>query len=72
MPKIPPCARPELIRKLKALGFDALCRWEAFIYEKGRKFRLTVPNPHGGQIDSGLIKEILRQSGINEQDWLDA
>jgi predicted RNA binding protein YcfA (HicA-like mRNA interferase family) len=72
MPKIPPCGRAELIRKLKKLGFDGPYAGGRHAYMKRDKYRLTVPNPHGGQIDSGLIKEILRQTGVSEQDWLNA
>jgi len=37
---------------------------------KRGKFRLTIPNPHGKQIDSVLIREILRQAEISASDWL--
>jgi predicted RNA binding protein YcfA (HicA-like mRNA interferase family) len=72
MPKVPPCSRTELIRKLKKIGFDGPYAGGRHSYMKRGKFRLTVPNPHSGQIDSGLIKEILRQAAISEQDWLNA
>lgn len=36
---------------------------------KGRQ-KIRVPNPHGrGEIDVGLLKEILRQAGIKEEEW---
>jgi hypothetical protein len=31
--------------------------------------RLTVPNPHHGDIDWSLMKNILRSGGISAQDW---
>jgi hypothetical protein len=34
--------------------------------------RLTIPNPHGGAIDPGLIRRILRQAGITIEEWLNA
>jgi predicted RNA binding protein YcfA (HicA-like mRNA interferase family) len=35
-------------------------------------FRVTIPNPHGGALDPGLIRRILRQAGITLDDWLNA
>jgi len=35
-------------------------------------FRLTIPNPHGKQIDSVLIREVLKQAGISPEDWAKA
>jgi hypothetical protein len=34
--------------------------------------RLTIPNPHGGAIDPGLVRRMLRQSGITIDEWLRA
>ncbi len=72
MPKVPPYNRRELIRKLKKLGFEGPFPGGKHSYMKRGKFRLTIPNPHGSQIDSALIKEILKQAGITVEEWLDA
>jgi len=72
MPKIPPCSRTELIRKLKSLGFSGPYPGGHHSYMKKGGFRLTIPNPHGVQIDSVLIKDILRQAQISLADWLNA
>jgi len=72
MPKVPPCSRRELIRKLKKLGFEGPFPGGRHSYMKREKFRLIIPNPHGSQIDSVLIKEILKQAGITVEEWLDA
>lgn len=72
MPRIQPCTRHELIQKLKNLGFTGPYPGGKHEYMKRGKFRLTIPNPHGTQIDSALIKLILKQSGISEQEWLNA
>jgi hypothetical protein len=34
--------------------------------------RLTIPNPHGGEIDPGLTRRILRQAGITLDEWMNA
>jgi hypothetical protein len=31
--------------------------------------KLRVPNPHVGDISTSLLKEILRQAGISEDEW---
>jgi hypothetical protein len=36
---------------------------------RGRQ-KLAIPNPHGKTIDDvKLLKRILRQAGINDQEW---
>jgi predicted RNA binding protein YcfA (HicA-like mRNA interferase family) len=67
MPK--PIKRSELIRRLRKLG------WEG-PYQKGKHpfmtrpgVRLTIPNPHKGDIDWSLTKRILEQGGISSEQW---
>jgi predicted RNA binding protein YcfA (HicA-like mRNA interferase family) len=33
----------------------------------GRTF--TIPNPHGGDISTGLLMRILRQAGLSKEEW---
>jgi predicted RNA binding protein YcfA (HicA-like mRNA interferase family) len=70
--KIPPCSRAELIRKLKKLGFEGPYPGGRHSYMKRSGYRQIFPNSHARQIDSALIREILKQAGINEEDWLNA
>jgi predicted RNA binding protein YcfA (HicA-like mRNA interferase family) len=39
---------------------------------KQGKDKQIIPNPHGKDISSVLIKEMLKQSGISVEEWLDA
>ena len=32
--------------------------------------KVRVPNPHEGDIGVGLLREILRQAHITDDDWL--
>ncbi|MFN4071408.1 MAG: hypothetical protein ACK4HT_07635 [Thermus caldifontis] len=32
--------------------------------------RLVLPNPHRGEIGVDLLKRILKQAGIEEEEWL--
>ncbi len=31
--------------------------------------KLFIPNPHGGDISTGLLAKILRQAGIDRDQW---
>jgi predicted RNA binding protein YcfA (HicA-like mRNA interferase family) len=64
-----PIKRGELIRRLRALG------WEG-PFQKGKHpfmikdgLRLTITNPHSGDIDWSLTKRILEQARISVQAW---
>ncbi len=67
MPK--PIKRGELIRRLRRAGWDGP-------YQKGRHpfmikagVRLTIPNPHRGDIDWTLASRIIREAGIEPERW---
>lgn len=30
---------------------------------------VTIPNPHTGDIGIGLLRRILKQAGINDDEW---
>ena len=54
---------------LRQLGFDGPFAGgkHAFLI-RGTK-RLILPNPHQGDIGIGLLKRILKQAGISEDEW---
>jgi len=62
--------RKELIRKFKALGYSGpLSGGRHQFMIKGKK-KIRIPNPHGsGDIDTILVKEILRQAAISNDEW---
>ncbi len=35
-------------------------------------YRQIIPNPHGKEISSELVKEILKQANISVKEWLAA
>jgi predicted RNA binding protein YcfA (HicA-like mRNA interferase family) len=72
MPSLNPVSRHELVRKLKALGFDGPFPGGKHEWVRRARLRVTIPNPHGGSIDPGLIRRILRQAGITLDEWLSA
>jgi predicted RNA binding protein YcfA (HicA-like mRNA interferase family) len=68
--RLTPVNRRELIRRLRALGWDgpfAAGRHE--FMQKGR-FAVPIPNPHRGDISVHLLAEILRELHISREEWL--
>ena len=62
-------SRKELIRKFRSLGFiGPYSGGNHQFMMKGSK-KIHIPNPHGQDIGSGLLKEILKQAGIQKEDW---
>ena len=65
-----PVSRTELVRKLRALGYDGPYpggRHE-FMAAKGKR-PVRLPNPHQGDIGVGLLAKILRDAGIDREAW---
>jgi len=72
MPKLPPCSRRELIKKLRRLGFTGPFGGGKHSYMKKYNYRQIIPNPHQSDIDSEFLKELLNQAGISVEEWLKA
>jgi predicted RNA binding protein YcfA (HicA-like mRNA interferase family) len=72
MPRLDPVARRELVRKLKRLGFEGPFPGGKHLWMRRGGLRLTIPNPHRGAIDPGLVRRILRQAGISLEQWTGA
>ena len=68
MPK--PISRKELIRRLRSLGFTGPVSGGRHQFVEKGALKVRIPNPHQGKsIDWSLVKEILRQAGINAGEW---
>lgn len=69
MPPWGPISRSRLIRGLRALGFEgpiAGGRHE-FMIREGQ--RVTIPNPHRGDIGVELLVCVLRQASVSREEW---
>jgi len=63
-------SRRELIRKFRALGYTGPFSGSKHQFMTKESQKVRIPNPHGsGDISTSLVKEILRQAGISEDDW---
>lgn len=67
MPK--PISRRELIRKLRVLGWEGPYPGGSHMMMVKAGHRITIPNPHRGDIDWSLAKRILAQAGIDPEGW---
>ena len=56
--------------RLKALGFSGPYTGGRHQFMVRGSIRLVLPNPHRGEIGVDLLKRILRQAGIEEEEWL--
>lgn len=67
MPK--PVKHREMLRRLRALGWDGPHQKGKHPFMVKNEVRLTIPNPHYGDIDWSLMKRILRAAGISPDNW---
>lgn len=64
-----PINRRELIRRLREFGFEGPYGGGKHSFMRRGYLKLRLPNPHQGDISIPLLKEILRQAGITEEEW---
>ena len=67
MPK--PISHREMIRRLRALGWDGPYPGKRHAVMRQGTRKLPIPNPHGGDIDWSLVKRLLNQFGIDPDRW---
>ncbi len=66
--------RRDYIKKLRALGFDGPHSGTGDHPEfmQRDKHKIKIPNPHAGDIDVSLLGRILRENGIEKDEWINA
>ncbi|AFZ28051.1 YcfA-like protein [Cylindrospermum stagnale PCC 7417] len=62
MPPFGPINRRDLIFYLRNAGFDGPYSGGKHQYLVKGEFKLTIPNPHQGDISPSLLNRILRQA----------
>ncbi|MEA2065417.1 MAG: type II toxin-antitoxin system HicA family toxin [Patescibacteria group bacterium] len=71
MSRIIPLQRKILIKKLRKLGFTGPFPATRHEYLMKANHKIFIPNTHGNKdIGIPIIKEILKQLGINRDDFL--
>jgi predicted RNA binding protein YcfA (HicA-like mRNA interferase family) len=66
MPKLGPIKRKELIHFMRQLGFDGPYGAAKHSFVKRGALKIRIPNT---DIDRQLLRRILRQAGISEEEW---
>jgi len=71
MSNLSPLPRRILIKKLRKLGFFGLYPATRHEYMKRGKEKIFIPNPHGKDIGLPIIKKVIQQLKISNQEFLD-
>ncbi len=69
MPAFGPVKRKDLIRALKQAGFEGPHAGGKHEFMVKGDLRLTLPNPHQGEISRDLLSRILKQANISRDEW---
>ena len=69
MPVFGPISHRELVRGLRALGWNGPTRAGKHPVMTQGPQQIVLPNPHAGSINTGLLSRILRQAGITREEW---
>ena len=69
MPWLGPIKREELVRYLRALGFEGPYSGKKHQFMLKGVVRLRIPNPHQKDIGKELLSRILKQAGIDKDTW---
>ena len=69
MPPFGSTKRRDLIRVLKQAGFEGPHAGGKHEFMVKGNLRLTIPNPHQGEIAKDLLSRILKQAGLSREDW---
>lgn len=64
-----PIKRRELIAKLKRFGFEGPFPGGKHSYMKRGSLKLRIPNEHSTDIADDLLQKILKQAGIDKEEW---
>ena len=71
--KLSPVSRPDLIRRLRSLGWSGPLSGTKHQHMVKGDVQLTIPNPHGRKdIGVNLLKILLNEAEISRGDWLNA
>ena len=70
MPKLRAVGHAELVAKLRKAGFEGPFSGGKHLFMLRGDQRLTLPNPHRGDVSVALLQRILRQAGIERDEWI--
>jgi predicted RNA binding protein YcfA (HicA-like mRNA interferase family) len=69
MPPFRPVSQKELICYLHKAGFKGPFAGGKHLIMLRGTIRLTIPNPHQGDISKGLLAQILKRAEMTKDEW---
>lgn len=69
MPTFGPVKRNDLVRHLRQLGFEGPYSGGKHQFMVRRDLTIRIPNPHQADVGTELLTRILRQAGIDKDEW---
>ncbi len=69
MPRFGSVSRKDLIHYLRQLGFDGPYSGGKHQFMLKDALTLRIPNPHQGDIGKELLTRLLRQAGVDKDEW---
>jgi len=69
MPTLGPIKRKDLIYFLRQAGFSGPYSGGKHEFMLKGHWRVRIPNPHRGDIGKNLLFRILREAGIDKEEW---
>jgi predicted RNA binding protein YcfA (HicA-like mRNA interferase family) len=69
LPKLSPVSWRDLVKRLRALGFEGPLEGGKHPYMVRGNVVVTIPNPHRTEISIDLLQKILRMAGITREEW---
>jgi predicted RNA binding protein YcfA (HicA-like mRNA interferase family) len=69
MPPFKPVKRKDLIKVLRAAGFEGPYAGGRHEFLVKGQLRLILPNPHQGEISKDLLARILRPANLTREEW---
>lgn len=62
-------SRKEIIKKFRVLGFSGPHSGKKHQFMKKGPLKVRIPNPHGGDVSTELVKRIIKQADITDNQW---
>lgn len=56
-------------RHLRTFGWEGPYPGGSHMVMMKERRKITIPNPHRGDLDWSLVKQILEQAGIDAEQW---
>jgi predicted RNA binding protein YcfA (HicA-like mRNA interferase family) len=69
MPPFGPIKREDLIHYLRRAGFEVPKPGGRHQFMKRGGVKMTLPNPHSGDVGKSLLARILRDALISREEW---